>query len=69
MVEKNSSAAKRGILQFASKYIIMKYALEGAEIGSDHLVLLKMSRKRRVEKHRRLEEDVRIRTDRMKDRG
>ena len=44
--------------------------VRGAEIGSDHyLVLLKMNRKRRVERHRRLEEDVRIRTDRMKDRG
>ena len=47
----------------------VKDVVRGAEIGRDHLVLLKMSRKRRVERHRRLVEDIRIRTDRMKDRG
>ena len=44
--------------------------VRGTEIGSGHnLVLLKMSRKSRVERHRRLEKNMRIRTDRLKDKG
>ena len=39
-------------------------AVRGAEIGSNHLlVLLRMSGKRRVERHRRIEGNVRIRTE------
>ena len=42
----------------------------GTKIGSGHhSVLLMMSRKSRVERHRRLEENMRIRTDRLKDGG
>ena len=41
--------------------------VRGTEIRSGHnLVLLKMSRKSRVERHRRLEKNM---TDRLKDKG
>ena len=44
-------------------------AVRAVEIGSDHyLVLFKMSRKSRMERCRGLEENVRIRIDRLKDR-
>ena len=44
--------------------------VRGAEIGSDHyLVLLKMSRRKRMERCIKVEQNVRIRTDRLKDRG
>ena len=43
--------------------------VRGAEIGSDHhLVLLKISKMNRGGRHRKVEESVRIRTDRLKDR-
>ena len=47
--------------------------VRGTEIGSDHhLVLLKISKKNRGGggggRHRKVEESVRIRTDRLKDR-
>ena len=43
--------------------------VRGAEIGSDHyLVLLKMSEKSMVERSRAVSKNVRIRTDRLKDK-